>query len=337
MAGAKEIAQFIRANDFFLISTHVFPDGDNMGSTLALMEALKFMGKTCASFIQDSIPLVFQWMPGVEDVDTDLDEALKKLEGSEKPVLLILDSGDIHRMGSDMDGWIEANDGFQIANIDHHVSNTHFGTVNWVGPDYSSVGEMMYEILNELGVEITSSIAQNLYVSVYTDTGRFSFSNTSARSLRYASEFVAAGAKPVKAFFGVYANRSFESFRLQAESIKTLNRFLDGKGLYFYVDQKMLESTGTTLEDSEGFVDIVRTLRGFKIVAFFKEVGPEDIRVGVRAAVPIDASLLMSKFGGGGHPRAAGCSFRMPLQEAIETFVRETESAILSGEVKEKD
>jgi phosphoesterase RecJ-like protein len=335
MPSAKEIAEFIRNNDYFLISTHVFPDGDNMGSTLALMEGLERLGKRVAAYIDGEIPRIFSWMPGAERIHADLDESLSKLHGAE-PALVILDSGDIHRMGPAFDSWIETQSGLHTANIDHHVSNTNFGTVNWVDADYSSVGEMIYEVLRELGAEITPAIAQNLYVSVYTDTGRFSFSNTNERSLRYAADYLAAGARPIRAFFGVYANRSFDSFQLQNCAFETLTRFMNGMGIYFWVDQAMLAATNTTLEDSEGLIDVVRTLRGFDLVAFFKEIGPDDIRLSLRAGIPIDASLLMARFGGGGHPRAAGCSFAMPLGKAIERFVEVTEKAVESGEVLEK-
>ncbi|HDS30976.1 MAG TPA: bifunctional oligoribonuclease/PAP phosphatase NrnA [Firmicutes bacterium] len=332
MSSARKIADFIDSHDYFLLSTHVFPDGDNMGSTLALMEGLQSLGKKVAAYIEGPIPRILSWMPRTELIDEKLENSLAKLNPV-VPTLIILDSGDIHRMGTAFDKWFDMQSGLVIANIDHHVSNTHFGEVNWVDADYSSVGEMVYEILRELNVEITQSIAQNLYVSVYTDTGRFSFSNTNVRSLTYASEYVAAGAKPIDAFFGVYANRSFESFRLQNAAFENLTKFMDGKGIYFWVDRKMLIDTNTTLEDTEGLIDVVRTLRGFDLVAFFKEIGPDDIRLSIRAAVPIDASRLMAKFGGGGHPRAAGCSFSMPLRKAIELFVETTEIAVESGEV----
>ncbi len=337
MSSAKEIADFIRRKDDFLLTTHIFPDGDNMGCVLSLSEALKSLGKRFSCYVQGPVPMMYRWMPGVDMISTEIHDALTRLdEVSANPALIIVDSGDIKRIGDEFQAWFRNHDGLDIANIDHHVSNTHFGTINWVDPTYSSVGEMIYEILKELGVQITSTIAQNLYVSVYTDTGRFSFSNTNERSLRYASEYVEAGAKPIAAYRNVYANRTLASFRLESLSFQTLDMFLDGKGCYFWVDQEMLGATGTTFDDTEGFIDTVRTLRDFLLVVFFKEIAPNDIRVSVRAHPPIDASALMGIFGGGGHPRAAGCRIEKPLQEAIGLFVGEAEKAIGSGEVLEK-
>jgi phosphoesterase RecJ-like protein len=337
MSSASEIAQFIRSHDDFLITTHVFPDGDNMGCVLALSEGLEAIGKRHAGFVEGPITRMYNWMPGVDRIFTELSEALAKLDdGSRHPTLFVVDSGDIHRMGDSFEAWFRSNSSLDIANVDHHGSNTYFGTTNWVDPSYSSVGEMIYEILRELDVKITSSIAQNLFVSVYTDTGRFSFSNTSQRSLKYAGEFVAAGAKPILAFRHVYANRTLASFHLQSEAFHTLTRFLDGKGCYFWVDGRMLDETNTTLDDTEGLIDTVRTLRDFLIVVFFKEISPNDTRLSTRAGPPIDASALMALFGGGGHPRAAGCRIDRPLQEAIELFVARAEEAIRSGEVMEK-
>jgi phosphoesterase RecJ-like protein len=341
MSKAKEIAQFINDNDHFLLTTHVFPDGDNMGSVLSLADALIQLGKDFTAYIEGPIPKIFEWMPHINTIHTEIDDSIARLNGnSDTPILLVVDSADIHRIGDHFEVWLQSRNGgeaLKIVNIDHHISNTNFGTINWVDSGYSSVGEMVYEILKELDVEITPEIAQNLFTSVYTDTGRFSFSNTTEKSLRYAAEYIAAGALPYKSFHGVYASRSMASFQLQNLSNQTLTKFLDGRGYIFWVDQNMLMETGTTMEDTEGFIDTVRTLRGFDLVVFMKEVSPSDIRVSVRAAPPINASFLMKKFGGGGHPRAAGCRMKMPLQQAIQHFMELSEEAINSGEVLEKE
>ena len=337
MSVLSEIAKFIKENDHYLLATHVFPDGDNMGCVLALSEGLLRIGKDVSCYIEGPIPKIYTWMPKVENIQTDLVKALAALNGMrDLPNLLVVDSGDLRRIGNEFGKWLEMQGGknsTRIVNIDHHISNDYFGDINWVDASYSSVGEMIYELLMQLGVKLTGSMAQNLYTSVFTDTGRFSFSNTTAKSLQYAAEYVEAGARPIDSFANVYANRTMKSFKLQSLSFKTLTKFLDGRGFYFVVDRKMLQETETSLEDTEGFLDTVRTLRGFEIVTFFKEVDEGDIRVSVRAAPPINASRLTNLFGGGGHPRAAGCRIQMKLDEAIAHFVTETEKAIESGDV----
>lgn len=338
MSSASKIAEFIRSHDHFLVCSHVFPDGDNMGSVLALAEIFRTLGKSSATYIQGPIPFLYRWMPGFENIDNEIPIALSRLGNPGiKPTLVIVDSGDLSRPGDHFGKWLKIQDPLEIANIDHHVSNTYFGTLNWVAPDYSSVGEMLFELIDALGLDLTETIAQNLFVSIYTDTGKFSFSNTTARSLDYAARLVSAGAKPFLAFRNIYASRSLESFHLEALGLNTLDSFMDGKGCYFYVDQEMLRKTGTTFDDTEGFIDTVRTLRDFIIVIFFKEVGHNDIRVSVRARPPIDASVLNSLFGGGGHPRAAGCRIGKPLREAIDIFTASTEEAVASGEALEKN
>ncbi len=334
MSSASEIANFISTHDNFLITAHVFPDGDNMGSVLAMQEILVALGKKCACYLEGTLPKMYRWMPGADHIDSDLDRALSSLD--DPPTLIVVDSGDLDRPGETFKRWFSAQDNLEIANIDHHVTNAYFGTVNWVEPDYSSVGEMMFDIIRELGLEFTPTIAQNLFVSIYTDTGRFSFSNTTERSFRYAGELVNAGASPIGAFRNVYASRSFASFHLQTLSFQTLTMFNNNQGCYFWVDQKMLAKTDTTIDDTDGFIDTVRTLEGFLIAVFLKEVGREDIRISVRALPPINASMLMGLFGGGGHPRAAGCRINKPLHEAIELFVSTAEEAIDFGEVLDK-
>ncbi|MCX6647505.1 MAG: bifunctional oligoribonuclease/PAP phosphatase NrnA [bacterium] len=338
MASVKEIADFLKTHDNYLISGHVFPDGDNIGSALALSEMVSSLGKKSAVYIEGPVPKIHQWMPGAEIINTDLHSALSDVGNPVlNPTLLIVDSSDASRMGADYLEWFEKQHNLEIINIDHHVSNVNFGTVNLVDPRYSSVGEILFELVPELGLELTKSIATNIFVSMYTDTGRFSFSNTSARTLRYAGECVKAGAKPNVAFRNLYGSRSMESFHLQQESFKTLTSFLDGEGFYFYVDLKMLDETGTTLQDTEGLIDVVRTLEGFTIVVFFKEVAEDDVRISTRAHRPINANKLMSLFGGGGHPRAAGCRIHLPLREAIDHFVKVAEESIRSGESLEDD
>ena len=338
MASVKETVEFIKAHDNFLITGHVFPDGDNIGSALALQEMMSSIGKKCAIYIEGPVPKIHQWMPGADEIQKEIHSALARLDITDgNPTVLIVDSSDPSRMGVDFMEWFESRSNLDIINIDHHVSNAEFGTINLINPRCSSVGEILFELVSELGLVLTKSIATNIFVSIYTDTGRFSFSNTSARSLRYASECVKAGARPNVAFRNLYASRSMESFHLQQESFKTLTGFLDGEGYYFYVDRKMLEETNTELQDTEGLIDVVRTLEGFSIVVFFKEVGENDIRVSIRAHHPINANLLMTKFGGGGHPRAAGCRIPLPLKEAIDHFVRVAEESIRSGEILEDD
>ncbi|MCK4719840.1 bifunctional oligoribonuclease/PAP phosphatase NrnA [bacterium] len=337
MSSVKNIADFIKDNDNFLISGHVFPDGDNMGSALVLSEIMVRFGKNHACYMEGPIPKIHLWMPGIDGVYTSLPDALSRVQNpTGAPTVLIVDSADPNRMGAAFVEWFENQENLKVGNIDHHVSNAYFGTVNLVDPGYSSTGEILFEVLRELGFELTESIATNIFTAIYTDTGRFSFSNTSARSLQYASECVKAGAKPGVAFKKLYASRSLESFQLQQESFNTLTRWLDGEGNYFYVDRKMLDETGTVLQDTEGLIDMVRTLEGFRIVVFFKEVDENDVRVSTRAHPPINASRLMALFGGGGHPRAAGCRINLPLMEAIEHFVNRSEEAIGSGEVLDK-
>jgi len=337
MTKASEIAEFIKIHDNFLIASHVFPDGDNLGSLLTVRECMEILGKRHACYVYNSLPKMYRWLPGSEHIDGDLTTALSRLDDPDRPTLFILDSGDFDRMGEEFSRWLDEHRGLISANVDHHVSNKNFATVNWIGRRYSSVGEMLVEVIDELGIEITQTIATNIFVSIYTDTGKFSFSNTSVKSFEYAGRMVAAGAKPIQAFRNIYTNRSFASFKLQNLSFQTLTNFLGGKGCHFRVDQRMLKETGTSLDDTDGFIDTIRTLEGYSIVVFFKEVADNDIRLSIRSMPPINASKLMAIFGGGGHPRAAGCRINLPVMDAIDKFVSVAEDAIRSGQAIDPD
>jgi phosphoesterase RecJ-like protein len=191
---------------------------------------------------------------------------------------------------------------------------------------------MVLEIIDELGIELTPDMATCIYCAIYTDTGRFSYSNTNYRSLSVAARCVGAGAIPHQAYSRVYASRTLAGLRLHTMAMQTLTFFADTAGCGFHVDKEMFTETGTDVSDTEGFMETVTQVRQFKIIVFFKEVAKGLVKGSLRCREPVNASEIAAKFGGGGHPRAAGFSFEGSIEEAYDSFIKEAEKFLAAVE-----
>ncbi len=316
-----QIIDALKSAKRLLIVTHVFPDGDNIGSGLALYMALKAIGKDVSFYLHGDVPRTYSWLPASDEIQGMLPEK------NDPPwTILAIDSGDLGRMGEPFEEWYDA--GLTTINVDHHVSNVYFGDISWVDPDYSSVGEMVIEILDALGAEITPEIATCIFCAVYTDTGRFGYSNTNSRSIRVAARCVEAGANPHQTYARVYSSRTLSGLRLFQMAMGTLRFFAGNTGAAFHIDSGMFSDTGTVAADTENFMESVTQVGKLKIVVLFKEVEPGVIKASLRCREPIDAFALAAKFDGGGHPRASGFTFLGTIEEAYEKFLAEAEKAL---------
>jgi len=321
----QKIAKKISEARRLLLVTHVYPDGDNLGSALALLQALRALGKEVHFYLSGDIPRVYQWLP----LSGEIEDSLPGKTGFPW-VVIALDSGDPSRMGEDFVNWYD--EGSMLVNIDHHTSNSQFGHINWVDPDYSSTAEMVIEIIDALGVELTPDMANCIFCAIYTDTGRFSYSNTNLRSLSVAARCVGAGAKPHQSYSLVYASRTLAGLKLLTRALETLRFFADSMGCAFHIDQEMFNETGTDVSDTEGFIETVTQVNRFKIIVFFKEVAPGVIKASLRCREPVNASELAGRFKGGGHPRAAGFSLNGTIEEGYTKFIAEAEKFLAAVE-----
>ncbi len=317
----KKIARTIREAEHVLIVAHVYPDGDNLGSALALLMVLTTLGKDVHFYLSGNVPRIYQWLPRTDRIEDALPD-----RAAGPWTIIAVDSGDSDRMGDEFSAW---NGGqFPLINIDHHASNTKYGVINWVEPTYSSVGEMIVELIDELGVELTPDMATCIYCAIYTDTGRFSYSNTKLRSLSVAARCVEAGAVPHTVYANVYASRTLAGLRLHTMAMQTLRFFAGQEGAAFHVDLSMFNETGTDVSDTEGFLETVTQVQQFKIIVFFKQVAPGVIKASLRCRKPVNASELAAIFGGGGHPRAAGFTILGSIEKAYTSFIAEAEKAL---------
>ena len=299
------------------ICSHIQPDGDNIGSTLALGMAIKKMSKNVKLLKVDDIPSDYKFLPNVD--------LIKKYEMEENIDLFIaLDSSDMERLGVGKEFAKNANN---IINIDHHITNTKFGDINIVSSSSAATGELVYEFIKQMGVDIDKNIATCLYTAISTDTGSFIYSNTTYMTHLIIAELLKTGIDINNININLYQKRSMERTRLFINVLNDIEIFLNGKIGIVTVTQDMLKSSNAKLEDTEGIISFVRDIDSVEVACLLKEVNKNEIKVSLRSKEKIDVSKISSKFNGGGHIRAAGCTLFTEMDNAKELILKEIEMA----------
>jgi bifunctional oligoribonuclease and PAP phosphatase NrnA len=310
-----QVLQELRQADKLLLTTHENPDGDALGSLLAMHRMLEQLGKDSLMFMSpDEFPLPWEYRGFSFDGLVGAPPA----DVSERTIVF-LDCGNIDRMPVDF----LHEDGLHILNIDHHHDNTRFGTVNLVCPVASCTAEIVWRLSKELDVEITPGIADALYVGLVTDTGRFMYENTSADAHRMAAELIEAGVQPHQVYRRLWEDLPFRRLQLLQRALASVERHDDGAITIAHLVKRDYEETGALETDSEGVVDHMRAVEGTRVAVLVRELLSEDRegmrKVSLRATDgSVDVSKVAREFGGGGHPQAAGFSTPVPYPELIE-------------------
>ena len=313
------VAEAIRSHDRFLVTTHENPDGDALGSLLAMKLALDQLGKDAFLYLSGSIPLPseYSFMDLTELSRTPPEDAGER-------VLLALDCANARRLGPDQAVVEQAP---LVVDIDHHHDNSRFGHVNLIVPDASSTGEILYDLFPELGVELTPDIAEALYIALVTDTGRFQYTNTTPKALRMAAELVEGGANVHQVFQDVYENVAFAKLKLLARALESARVYEGGRVIVADLERGDFAAAGAEEPFAEGIIDFLRAVEGAEIVALIREPptqnGPTR-RVSLRTrGEGIDVSAIARKSGGGGHRQAAGFSSEASTDEIVDFIRRE--------------
>ena len=305
----------LRAADKLLLTTHENPDGDALGSLLAMDAILKQLGKDTLMYMSpEEFPLPWEYR-GLH---------FEGLIGSPPPdvaerTIVFLDCGNIDRMPVDF----LQTPGLHILNIDHHHDNTRFGTLNLVCSSASSTAEMVWRLSKELDAEITPEIANALYVGLVTDTGRFMYENTTAVAHQMAAELIAAGVEPHKVYRQLYEDLPFRRLQLLQRALASVERYDEGAMTVAHLTKADYEETGALETDSEGVVDHMRAVEGTRVAVLVRELLADDRdgmrKVSLRATDgAVDVSRIARAFSGGGHPQAAGFSTATPYRELVD-------------------
>jgi len=304
----------------FLVASHRGPDGDALGSALALKLWLEGRGRRVEVVNADGVPEPFGFLPSADSV---LLEPPPDLLGC---TVFILDTPVVSRAALP-EGVLERAS--LVVNIDHHPDNTSYGDVNFVDSSASSVALIIYELLADTG-RLSAGIASLLYAGAMTDTGGFRFGNTDARTLRAAAELVTLGANPAALANAVYGEQSLGRLRLLGLVLSTTETELDGKVAVSIMTERMKSDTGSTGEDIEGIASVGRLLRGVEVALLLRE---EDghIRASLRSKGAIDVNAVARRLGGGGHKAAAGVMLDGPIESARERLL-EAVGETMAGE-----
>jgi phosphoesterase RecJ-like protein len=306
--GPDAVAAFLLGSDRFVLTGHSPLDGDGLGSALGLCRSLRLAGKTAHVVSDAPVPSSLRWLPGAAEVIAWTPGAYGTHPGLADPqALLCFDSGDTKRLGGP---WRELPPSAAVVNVDHHVTNSRYGVLNWVDEVAPSVGEMVFRLLRSTGLPVDADVALPLYLSLVEDTGRFSYSNTTPAALRAAADLVAAGASPETITNHLYRNEDLGTMRLRARCVERLETAAGGRLATTYVTWRDLEELGL-LEGDQGreMVEVAIGLEGTDVGILFRGLRPgEGTKVSFRSKTDFDVAALCTARGGGGHKKAAGCT-----------------------------
>jgi phosphoesterase RecJ-like protein len=312
----QRIVETVRANQRFVISSHARPDGDSIGSQLAMAYALTALGKTVRVVNKDRAPAPLLAFPGVPEIEiTDQVEFAFD-------VALLMECGSLARTG------VEGLDGGLVVNIDHHPDNAGYGHINWFDASAAACGEMVFTLVEALGVPLTETIATHVYLAILTDTGSFHFSSISPRTFDICRQTLEAGVDPVAVARNVYDSNNLGRLRLFGAVLSAMRLSESGRVAIVYVDHEMAQEAGGTYEDTEGLINLPLTVREIQAVVFFKQGDTAEYRVSMRSKGEIDIGAIAKTFGGGGHKNAAGCTVTGAIETLQGVFVAAIERAI---------
>ena len=303
-----QLAEEIRKRQRFVITSHVRPDGDAIGSALAMAFALRALGKEARVVFRDEPPAPMLVFPGVPEI-----EVAPRVDDTGDAVI-VMESGDLARTG------VEGLDRGFVINVDHHLGNSMYGALNWFDVSAAACGEMVFDLVRELGAPLTKEVATHVYIAILTDTGSFHYSSISPRTFDICRQCVEAGVDPPWVARSIFNSNNLGRLKLFGAVLSQMELDATGRLATVYVDQKLATDCGGTYEDTEGLINLPLTVKEIQAVVFFKENGPDDWRVSMRSKGEVDINAVAKQFGGGGHKNASGCSATGPIAELKKTF-----------------
>jgi phosphoesterase RecJ-like protein len=304
------IADEIRTRQRFVLSSHVRPDGDAIGSQLAMAFALRQLGKDVRVVNRDPAPSPLSVFPGVPGI-----EVASRIDDPGDAVI-VMECGDLTRTG------VEGLERGFVINIDHHIGNTGYGALNWFDASAAACSEMVFDLVRELGVALTVEIATHVYIGIITDTGSFHFSNITPRTFDICRQCMEAGINPPAIAGAIYDSNTLGRLKLFGAVLSHMQLHPTGRIATLCVNQRLARECGGTYDDTEGIVNLPLSVKDIEAVAFFKEAGPDDWRISMRSKGEVDVNAIAKEYGGGGHKNASGCSATGTFDDLKPLFER---------------
>ena len=312
----QRIVEAVRARQRFVLSSHSRPDGDSIGSQLAMAFALREMGKRVEVVNADPAAPPIMQFPGVPDI-----RIAPQVDGA-FDAAIVMECGDLARTG------VAGLDRFFVINIDHHPGNTNYGALNWFDESAAACGEMVFELVRALDVPLTRDIATHVYLAIMTDTGSFHYGKMSPRMFDICRQCLEAGVDPVQAARNVYDSNHMGRLKLFGAVLSAMQIDPSGRIAIVYLDHEMARAAGGTYEDTEGLINLPLTVKEIQAVVFFKQIEGDSYRISMRSKGDIDIAAVAKEFGGGGHTNAAGCTESGGIDTLQKIFVEKIEAAI---------
>ena len=314
-----QIVEALRTRQRFVLSSHTRPDGDSIGSQMALAYALRAMGKDVTLVNADAAPPALMAFPGVPDI------RIAPAAGDAFDASIIMECGDLARTG------VSGLDRGFVINIDHHPGNTGYGHINWFDAGAAACAEMVFALVQALGVPLSVEIATHVYVAILTDTGSFHYSSLSPRTFDICRQLLEAGADPVSIARQVFDTNTPGRLRLHGAILSAMQVDPTGRIAVIAVDPRVAEAASSTYDDTEGLINQPLTIKEIQVVIFFKLMDADQYRVSMRSKGNVDIAAVAKEYGGGGHKNAAGCMVAGPFDALRRTLVAQVARAIDTG------
>lgn len=318
--GIEEVLKVIHDHDIFFLGTHVNPDGDGLGSIVAMRRVLESMGKKVTAYINDPLPSYYEFMNGPAPGYIEVAENYTPEPGA---AAFTFDCGDRARL---FEGFRIFQDGVTVVNVDHHASNNRFGNVNFVDITRASTGLLVMDIADALGVDLDMEAAGAIYTTLITDTGCFRHSNTDKRALEAAARLHGIGIPAYRIVDEVYKNRLFSHIQLKAFTLERASLTCGGKVITSSIPTKDYVAISGKLEDFEGIVEDLLTVKGTEVAVLLSAPDTHAVKISMRSRGKIDVSALAGLMGGGGHKQAAGAKVSSKTIAEVEK--------VLSGHIE---
>ena len=314
----QKIIEVIRSNSSFLLTTHEGPDGDAIGSTLALASFLRKSGKDVTVHYQDPVPELYAFLPGADSV-------LHHIPDRHFDVAFVLDIGERKRAGEEFCSFSRVS---STVNLDHHLSCENFADYNLIDSIAASTGILVYRIAKAFGYSFDSETALCIYVATITDTGSFRYSNANREAFTVAGEMIESGVNAWDVAEKLYENQPQRRLELLAKCLPTLQVFKDGQAASVTVTSDMYASCGADSELTDGFVNYPRSIKGVEVAIFFRQLEERKFKVGFRSKGKVNVAAFSAALGGGGHRNAAGCTVEGSLDEVKAIVYRIVEESL---------
>lgn len=310
----------IRRRQRFLLTSHARPDGDSIGSQLAMAFALDALGKDVRLVNADAAPDYYQDFPGMDRI-----EIVAQVDTSGIDAVIVMECGDLARTG------VGGLDHPFIINIDHHVGNSMYGAINWHDETAAACGEMVFDAIRALDVPLSFEIATHIYLAILTDTGAFHHSNITPRTFDICRQTVEAGVNPAALARRVFDSNSVGKLKLIGALLDSMDLVDDGRLAVLCMDDGMLEACLCTHNDTEGLINLPLTAREIQAVVFFKVTPANEVRVSMRSKYDVDVRKVANAFGGGGHKNASGFTVQGALADVRDDILERIVTAIRAG------